>query len=394
MRPRTSSPNRLRVALIIETSNAYGRGLLHGIKAFVREHPHWSVYFAEGARLDRPPPWLARWRGDGVIARIETKAMARAVRAAGLPTVDVSAARLLPGLPWVETDDVAIAGLVADHLRACGLRHFAFCGVRGFNWSRWRGEAFAAAVRQLGHACAMHQHPAPDDPAASWDAEQDALAEWLRSLPKPVGVMAAYDPVGQRLLAACVAAGLAVPEEVAVVGVDDDELLCELADPPLTSVAPDTRRTAYAAAHLLDALIAGRVAVPAGAAAVRVPPRGLVARRSTDVTAVDDPRLAQALRLIRDRAGCGLGVADLVAAAGMPRRTFESCFRRQLGRSPHAELARWRLARVSDLLRDTDLTLDAIAEQCGFAHAEYVSALFKRSTGLSPRDFRACHRRR
>ena len=154
-----SSRARLRreVALLIETSNGYARGLLNGIIAYIREHERWSVYLGEHGRGDDPPRWLRRWRGDGVIARIENQRIASAVVESGLPAVDVSAARKVEALPWVETDDRAIANAAARHLLERNFRQLAFCGDDRFNWSRWRSEHFQRAASEAGVACSVYE---------------------------------------------------------------------------------------------------------------------------------------------------------------------------------------------------------------------------------------------
>src|SRR5216683_1148545 len=221
-----------QIALLIETSNAYARGLLRGIMAYVREHESWAFRLTEHGRGEGGRNELAGWKGHGAIARIENKQIATALHHFKRPIVDVSAARLLPNLPWVETDDVAIARAAADHLLARGIRNLGYCGDDRFNWSRWRREAFHRYLTEAGVACS-------DGPSRG----MTGLAEWVRALPKPAGVFACYDIRGREVLDACRLAEVEVPHQVAVIGVDDDELLCELSDPPLSSVIPDTRRT-------------------------------------------------------------------------------------------------------------------------------------------------------
>src|SRR4051794_29566295 len=259
---------RRTVALLVETSNAYARGLLEGIIRYIREHRPWSTYLAEHGRGDEPPTWLAGWTGDGIIARIENVRIAEAVIASGLPAVDLSAANLVPGLPWVETDDAAIARAAFEHLRERGLRHFAFCGDGRFNWSDWRGDHFRRCVIEGGYECHVLPsiRPAADGsrgthrrrnraPGDEWTAETARIAAWLASLPRRVGVVACYAVLGGRVLEGCRRLGAGVRGEGAGVGVDDDELICELPHPPLSSVAPDTNRTGYEAAALLDRLM-------------------------------------------------------------------------------------------------------------------------------------------
>jgi LacI family transcriptional regulator len=371
------------VAILIETSNAYARGLLQGVVHYIREHRPWSFHLMEQGRGDDPPPWLAGWDGDGIIARIETPRIARAVVRSGLPAVDLSAARLVPALPWVETNDEEIARLAADHLLERGFKRFAFCGDARFNWSVWREKHAVARLRAAGHDCACYR---PTAPAGDVAAEAGNLVRWLRELPKPVGIMACYDIRGQQVLDACRSAGLAVPDEVAVVGVDNDTLLCELASPPLSSVIPNAHGAGYEAAALLDRLMAGkRVA----ATAHLIAPLGLAERQSTDVLAVDDREVARAVQFIREHACEGIKVGDLLRTVPLSRRVLEQRFQRLLGHTPREEILHVRLNRVKQLLAETDLPLYLVAERTGFEHVEYLSVLFKRETGRTPSAFRA-----
>ncbi|HEY1108186.1 MAG TPA: DNA-binding transcriptional regulator [Opitutaceae bacterium] len=378
MAPR---PRRRQVALLIETSNAYARGLLQGVVHYIREHEPWSFYLMEQGRGDDPPPWLERWKGDGIIARIETPKIAAAVVRAALPTVDLSAGRLVPELPWVETDDEQIAGLAAAHLLERGFKHFAFCGDARFKWSEWRAQHFAARIRAAGHSVQEFSGGNGGDVAA----QAKALRAWVEALPKPVGIMAAYDIRGQQVLDACRSAGLAVPSDVAVIGVDNDALLCDLASPPLTSVIPNAHRAGYEAAALLEKLMAGRK-VPA--TAHLIPPLGVAPRQSTDVLAVDDRDVARAVQFIREHACEGINVGDLLRTVPLSRRVLEQRFQKLLGRTPREEILQVRLARVRQLLGETDLPLYLIAERTGFEHVEYLSVVFKRETGQTPSDFR------
>lgn len=375
-------PHRRQVALLVETSNAYGRGLLQGIIHYVREHEPWSFHLMEQGRGDDPPAWLKGWEGDGIIARVETSKIAQAVTRAKLPAVDVSAARLVATLPWVETDDAQIARAAAEHLLERGFKHFGFCGDSRFNWSLWREQQFAARVREAGHACHVHSVRGGQGDLA---AESRALTGWLRQLPKPVGIMACYDIRGQEVLDACRQAGLAVPDEVAVIGVDNDELLCELAAPPLSSVIPNPRRAGYEAAALLDRLMDGVKVAPVPHL---IAPLGVAARQSTDVLAIDDREVVRAVQFIRAHACERINVADVLKAVGVSRRVLEQRFRKLLGRSPHEEILHLKLGRVQQLLSDTDLPLYVIAERAGFEHVEYLSVAFKRELGMTPRAFR------
>lgn len=377
--------NRRSVALLIETSNAYARGLLEGVVDYVRRHDAWSIFLPEQQRGARLPAWISRWRGDGVIARIETPEIARALQRTKLPMVDVSAGRHIPGIPWVETDDAEIARLAAEHLLERGFRQLAFCGEAGFNWSLWRQASFVRIVSEAGCACHVYQSPSSAERGFSWNREKRRLAAWVRRLPRPIGVLASYDIKAQQLLDVCRELDIAVPEEVAVIGVDNDRLLCALASPPLSSVIPNARLTGFEAARLLDRVMAGE-RVPTDGHLVK--PLGVQTRQSTDVLALDDPDIATAVRYIREQACRGIDVSAVLRQSPLSRRVLESRFLKLLGRTPHQEILRVRINRVKQLLGGTDLSLAEVAERAGFEHVEYLSVAFKREVGQTPREFR------
>jgi LacI family transcriptional regulator len=377
--------HRPAVALLIETSNSYARGLVEGILSYVRQHDHWSIHLPESHRGARPPSWLARWKGDGIIARIETPAIAKAVARTGLPVVDVSAARHLPDVPWVETDDEAIAAAAAEHLMARGFRDLAFCGDSHFNWSVWRREHFVRVVERSGRNCYVYESPAVGQTGSAWDLEQDRLTRWVASLPRPVGIMACYDIRAQELLDICREMDIAVPEEIAVIGVDNDRLLCDLCEPPLSSVIPDTHRTGFIAASLLDRQMAGE---PVDAKPVLIAPVGVQTRQSTDIMAIDDPHIAASLRYIRQNACSGIQVRDLLRVIPLSRRVLESRFKERIGRTPHEEIMRIRMERVKTLLAETNLPLVAIAKRTGFNYIEYLNEAFKKRVGTTPGKYR------
>jgi LacI family transcriptional regulator len=368
---------RRSVALLIETSNAYARGLLEGVMSYVRRHEPWSIYLPELGRGDMPP----RWRGDGIIARVETKAIARAVARTGLPVVDVSAGRFLKSAPWVETDDTEIARLGAEHLLERGFRQLAYCGESRFNWSRWRSEEFAKVAAAKG----VPTHLYESSGTRPWSEEHAALLAWVKKLPKPVGVLACYDIKAQQLIDVCRENGVAVPEEVAVLGVDNDPLLCGLTSPPLSSVVPNTQRTGYEAAALLDRMMSGERLPPKGHL---IPPLGVQTRQSTDVLALADREIAGAVRFIREHACDGATIRDLLRAVPLSRRVLEARYRRATGRTPHEDLVRFRIERVKQLLSETEHSLERIATLAGFDHPEYMSVAFKRETGLTPGRYR------
>jgi LacI family transcriptional regulator len=368
---------------LIETSNSYARGLLTGVKDYVRVNGPWTVHLAEHGRGERLPKWIGEWDGDGVLARVENKQIARALADLAVPIVDLSSHRHLPEIPGVTTDDKAIAQLAFNHFVEREFRNFAFCGVEGFAWALGRGGHFDTLVREAGLVC--EHYNAPTDHPPDSDVETDAIAQWLLRLPTPVALFAAYDARAHQVLEACQRAGLSVPEQVAVLGVDNDDLLCDLSKPPLSSVIPDTPRTGWHAAELLSRMIRGGKVPPD---LHRIAPLGVFARQSTDITAVEDRHVAQAAHFIREHACEGIDVTDVIAVVPMARRVLEKRFRSVLGRTLREEITRVQMQRVQDLLVGSDLSLAEIAERTGFRHSEYLTVVFKRETGQPPSLFR------
>jgi LacI family transcriptional regulator len=377
-----------KVALLIETSNRYGRDLLYGVRDWMREGERWAIRFTEQGRRAPLPTWLKDWQGDGIIARVDSPQIAAALRRTRLPVVDVSAERFSSEFSRVSIDNGAVARLAAEHLEAKGFSDFAYCGDRRFLWSRQRGVEFRRCLAEKGRRCVDFGEPAGTAKPGS-DAEIRAIARWLKGLPKPVGVFACYDGRALQVLEACQLLGLQVPDQVAVLGVDNDELVCELANPPLSSVQPNARRSGYEAAALLARLMGGEK--KAVAPTHQVQPVRVVERQSTDVVAVADVKVAAALKFIRLHACEGMDVGDVLRAVPMSRTRLEQKFKALLGHSPHRQLVQQRIARAKHLLAESKIAISEVAEQAGFDNASYLSVAFRRETGLSPFAYRAKH---
>ncbi|XZE46748.1 substrate-binding domain-containing protein [Pirellulaceae bacterium SH467] len=389
---------RKTVALLIETSNAYARGILEGIVEYQRTRDQWSVYLPELERGASPPDWLSDWKGDGVIARIETEAIASAVSQLQVPTIDVSAARRVPNIPWVETDDVRVADLAFEHLRERGFRHFAFCGPRGFNWALWRGEQFERRCLDAGLDISVHwtefRSQSQFAKSVSRKSPESPMDHWLDSLPKPVGLFCAFDIQAQIVLDHCRNLGIQVPEQIAVVGVDNDPIVCNLAHPSISSVIPDARGAGQRAAELLDAWMqrcprrTTKGPPKSLPESILLKPLGIESRQSTDVTAVSNPDIAAAVRFIRDHACDGIDVSHVLQHTPLSRRKLEYQFVEATGTTPHEMIARVRMERVRRLLQETDLPMEEIANRCGFEHPEYMNVVFKRRYQITPGRFR------
>jgi LacI family transcriptional regulator len=376
------------VALVIETSNEYARGLLRGILRYQQEHEKWTIDLPEQHRRADPPRWLRTYSGHGIIARIETKSIARAVQATQLPAVDVSSARELSTIPWVETDDQKIAQLAIQHFFEKGFRHLAFCGEGSFNWSRWRRDAFVAEAKKAG-INALVFHVDDDSSGMTWPHARRRLMRWLAELPEPCGLMAAYDSLARRLIDLCIQASRRVPESIAILGVDDDPLLCQLATPPLSSIVPDSEGAGYAAAEQLDSIMSGKKIKRLD---TLLPPLGIATRQSTDTFAVEDKDVSVSAHYILAHACDGIQVDDVVKQIQLTRRALETRFKKALGKTPHALIIETRLSKAERCLRETALTLEQIADRCGFEYPEYLSVLFKKHRNMTPGEYRQQHR--
>lgn len=377
--------SRPNVALIVETAVVYGRQILHGVARYMRTCGGWSVFLDERELLAPPPDWLLDWDGDGVICRPTTPELAGTLRARGLAVVDLNDRYGSLGMPRIHSDMRAIGRMAAEHLLERGFRNIAFCGFRDEIWSLERLAGVEEAVRGRGCLLETFDSPVAGLREHTWQEERDHIAAWLQRLPRPLGVVACNDVRGHHVLDACRVLGLAVPEEAAVVGVDNAETFCELCDPPLSSVVPNAERVGYEAAVLLDRLMAGGAPWSED---LRIPPIGVVTRQSSDVVAVDDPVIARAVRFIRERACAGIAVEDVLADLPVSRSVLERGFRRYLGHSPHEEIRRVRLKRVRQLLAETDWPLERIAEATGYEHPEYMMVQFKRVVGMTPTEWR------
>lgn len=393
-----SSSTRKKVAVLIESSRAYGRGLLVGVSKFAQMTDAWSTWQAAERTLDDDlPDWFHFDRFDGVIIRSEHKGMLDRIVDSGIPTVDLRAAHR-SGAFVVETDDSQVAKLAVDHLASRGHRNFSFCGYADANYSKRRLGFFCQSVQSLKGSHLADPFESKIDAngqtisqiEAATTVVEDDLVDWLEGLPKPIGIMACNDARGVQLLKACRQLGIEVPDDVAVVGVDNDEVLCNLAIPPLSSVENNTPMIGFYAAELLHRLM--KKEYDAGERIHLVDPTRVIRRRSTDSSMIGDKAVSRAITFIRENACNGIDVSDVVDAVPLSRASIERRFSKFLGRSINTEIRRTRLKKVRELLLETDMKLLVIARVTGFVNPEYLSTLFKKEYGVSPSQYRRDNR--
>jgi len=385
---RTSRP---RVALLVESSRAYGRGALSGIAKYIREHDQWSIFLQEHSLCDDLPPWLKEWKGDGIITRVENHTLTGVIQRLRVPAVYLRDVPANLKMPSVLTDNIAAARLAFEHLQERGFRHFAFCGYNGADYSDERRDGFTRCVTRAGLYCHIFagRNQLHKSNTAKYEEEGlkdgERVAKWVRELPKPIGLMACNDMRGQQVLNACRTAGVAVPDEVAVIGVDNEDTLCDLSEPPLSSVVPHTQRIGYEAAALLDEMMKGKKPLPHR---FFVEPISIITRRSTEVLAIEDRQIAAVARFIREHACDGIDVGDVGRIVNWSRSTLERRYEKIMGNSPKHDILRFRLNRAKQLLTETDFSLAYIASKIGFTHTEYFSRIFKKKIGMTPAGFR------
>ena len=377
-----SSESRRQIALLVETSLGSGREILRGIAQFARDYANWEIFHAARGLEDAVPEWLYDWGGDGVIARIQNEGMLQSLKKLDAPIVDVLG---VPAhdFPLVQVDDEEISKQVARHFIDRDFVHFGFYGIKGENWSQRRQDALRQAIGSAGSFAHIHSLRGESEGDSNHNFE---LQQWLVALPKPVAIMVCSDQRGLALLEACRAVGLTVPEQVSVVGVDNDLAFCEVATPNLSSVRGGHMRVGFEAAKLLNHLIDGQSPPDTP---VLVAPNEIVVRESSDSRSISDPAVRDAVRFIRERLSEAITNEDIAKAVGISKTRVQVRFRAALGMSIREFVAERRLLRAEKLIVATDLTFADIAERCGFRHHEYLGYVLKKRRGITPRQLRS-----
>jgi len=379
--------------VIQETSVQPGRDKLTGIFNYAHLYGPWNLHLVHGRSGERKPTVVNDWKGyDGIIAGQMMLGLADLLKKTRIPIVliDPLDETILPGSPFSKLsctldDSESVGRIAADYFLARGYQHFAFVGdPLNRNWSRLRGESFARQLAQAGRTCHVYPTPADVDETSE---PHGPLGAWLKALPKPTALLAAMDSRAHQVTEVCARAGLRVPQDVAVLGVDNDELLCNGSIPTLSSIRRDTETCGFMAARMLDRLMRRETRKRE---IFRYGARDVVTRGSTQSAAVAaDPLVSRAREFIRINAGAGIGVPDIVRHLNVSRRHVETRFRTACGHSLLEEIQEARLERVERLLRETDLPLTEVCTRCGYRTDVHLRRIFKRRYGCSMRDYRA-----
>lgn len=378
--------NVRRIAILMGQDLSFCRNVIRGIRAYAIQKSDWA--FRNGLPDMQIVPHLRDWRPDGIIANLFTRDVAQAVMRLRRPLVDTACA--LPGLkvPMVDVDQDAVGCLAAEYLLKRGFSHFAFFGSELALYSRMREEGFRRVLGEHGHTVSScyGEYLCQAPSTTSWKKLDQEVERWLRKLPKPVAIFACNDVPARSLADTCLHLGLHIPNQVAMLGVDDDELECPLTSPPLSSIAIPAERIGYEAARLLDQMMDGE---PAPREPVFLQPLRVVTRQSTDTMMINDPIVLAALDFIQQNAAQSTTVGRVVQEVGCGRRDLERRFRLVLNRSVLEQIRLARVERAKSILLNTDLAMPKIAAQAGFSNAQRLAVVFKQLTGMAPTAYRS-----
>lgn len=373
-----------QIVLMIEPLGEYVQGILRGIVKYANARGPWNFYRAPG-KHEGILPQLEPEKADGIIARIpKTKRYIRKLPP-NVPVIIIGYREIVPQLPQLLGDSQTIAKMAADYFLNKGFTNFAFCGFDEMHWSRERARAFQFFVESGRHNFTLYKN-LKSSKRKQWSLEQQDLAKWLRGLPKPVGILACNDDRGQHIINACKLARIRVPDEVAVLGVDNDQFVCNLTWPPISSIALSTEKAGFEAAQLLSKMMKRNQVIPKS---INVYPTHVVTRPSTDIVAVQDSDVSGSIAYIQSHAHREISVEDVADAIAVSRRTLERKFRKYLNnRSIYDEIKRTRVNRLIAMLLETDLSITQIGLALGFKDLTHISRQLKDETGMSPLAYR------
>lgn len=374
-----------KIAVVVPW-HGYGRNILLGVSKFVYSHPYWTLHLVQS---DSPvlEKDLRQWNPDGIISGVVDTELGIFEQQYERPWVAILMQPEDSLIPFVTLDEDAIGRMAARYFMERRFVNFAFLGNDIYEFSLHRAEAFRYAVEEAGYECSVHLYPTKVyniDKQTREEIDREKL-KWLESLPKPVAVLACNDWEAFQFIQFCRQYSFRIPEDVAVLGISNDELLCNISNPPLSSIRTPDERVGYDAAVLLEQMLNGK---NFSQRKHFLSPMGLISRQSTDVLQVSDPVVVKALRFIQEHVAEPMRVEDLLRHVFISRTLLERKFRAELGRTPLAEIRRQRIQRVKQMLADTDLSLAEIAGMCGFGSDVRLSTVFKETTGISPSAFR------
>jgi LacI family transcriptional regulator len=383
----------IKIILLFDISEQYGQNLMMGIVRYFKENSNalfckMPYYYRETLGVNGIINFAKEWGAQGIIAQIKNKADAVKIMDAGIHLITEDFHERFDEVPNITGGYMEAGSMGAEYFVNKGFKHFAFYGFKNIVWSRERSIGFEQYLKERAFDVFYFNHDDDHQTTDLWHYKPSALSNWLQQLPKPIAIMACDDARGQHITEACKHANIRIPEDVIVLGVDNDELTCNLSDPPLSSITLDTEKGGYEAGRLMESMIMGRVDNPGN---IFVLPTVIVTRQSTDIAAVNDEHIARALTYIHKNLDHDINVSDVLAQVAMPRRSLEKKFLKVTGTSIYKYISKLRMQKFSERLLKTEKRISEIAYESGLNLTNNVARQFKQIHGCTPKQYRKNH---
>ncbi|MCE0495715.1 XylR family transcriptional regulator [Vibrio salinus] len=385
-----------QISLLFNANKVYDRQVMEGIGEYLQASQcHWNIFIEDDFTTN--VEHFRSWNGDGVIADFDNPQIIELLKDSNIPVVGVGGSYTddedYPDVPYVATDNYKIVEMAFQHLKEKGLEQFAFYGIPDDSWQRWanqRERAFIDLVSQENYFYSVYR--GNETNALSWQYDMNRLSDWIQRLPTPIGIIAVTDARARHLLQTCEHLGLMVPDRIAVVGIDNEEMTRYLTRVSLSSVAQGCKTMGYNAAKMLHRLLMKKAKGEENPrienSRILVPPSQVFERQSSDYQTLHDPYVVQALHYIRNNACKGIKVEQVLTHVGISRSNLESRFKEERDHSIHFEIHKAKLDRARNLLSSTDLPIAEISETCGYPSIQYMYSVFKKSFNKTPKEYR------
>ncbi|HKK81451.1 MAG TPA: DNA-binding transcriptional regulator [Prolixibacteraceae bacterium] len=377
-----------KVLLLADFAEEYFKKILLGIARYTKEHGPWvfcrmPYYYRDATGLSSVMGWAEEWGADGIVAQLNNNDDLPELKNCGTPIIIPDYKERFKHVPNITGNYYKTGQIAAHYFLKKGYRHFGFYGYSSFVWSRERGYGFSQHLNEKGYEVSFFEGN-PDPNHEMWYYKPSALSRWLESLPKPSAIMACDDNCGQQITEASKVSGIKIPEEIAVIGVDNDELICTMSDPPLSSIMLDAEQGGYEAAAMLDKMMQKKI----NGYNIVVQPRQVVTRQSTDIYATADKQIAKALKYIHQYFSNNLPVSEIQKQVALSRRSLEMKFKQTTGKSIHQYTTQLRIDKFCRLLNETDIPISEAAVESGFNEVKNIAQQFRKAKGCTPSEYR------
>jgi LacI family transcriptional regulator len=381
-----------KILLLIDFAEEYSKALLKGIAKYSREHGPWifcrmPLFHRETVGIDGILKWALEWGADGIIGQFYNDPNIGKIIEAGIPVIAQDFKKRFDEIPNITGAHYEAGQMGADYFLKKGFKNFAFYGFKDIVWSQERAEGFEERVTKGGHKVHYFEHKMAH-PSELWYYKPSSLGKWLKSLPKPIALMACDDNQGQHITEACRLYGIRIPEDMAVLGVDNDEMICDFSDPPLSSIGQDAEKGGYDAAKLLDHMMKNGMKDYYD---IIVKPTQVITRHSTDIYATNDDHIASSLKYIHQNIDKNLHVDEVVKQVPLSRRALEKRFIEVMGYPIYKYIYNLRIEKFTQKLLDTDMSVFEIALDMGLSDSKNIARQFRQVKGCNPSEYRNKH---